>query len=69
MKTLRLLLAVVLSATVNLALAQAWPAKAVKFVMPSPPASSPDRYTRYLAERLSQKACPSWWRTSPARPR
>ncbi len=23
--------------------------------MPSPPASSPDRYTRYLAERLSQK--------------
>ena len=39
----------------GLAHAQAWPTKPVKFVMPSPPASSPDRYTRYLAERLSQK--------------
>ena len=35
--------------------AQAWPAKAVKFVMPGPPASSPDRTTRWFAERLSQK--------------
>lgn len=35
--------------------AQAWPTKPVKFVMPSPPASSPDRTTRYLAEKLSQK--------------
>ncbi len=35
--------------------AQAWPAKTVKFVMPSPPASSPDRTTRLLAEKLSQK--------------
>ena len=39
----------------GLAHAQAWPTKPVKFVMPSPPASSPDRYTRYLAERLTQK--------------
>ena len=35
--------------------AQAWPSKPVKFVMPSPPASSPDRYTRLLAEKLTQK--------------
>ena len=42
-------------AACGLAHAQAWPSKPVKFVMPSPPASSPDRYTRYLAERLSQK--------------
>src|SRR3954465_291936 len=39
----------------TLAQAQGWPSKPVKFVMPSPPASSPDRYTRYLAEKLSQK--------------
>ncbi|MEO8203368.1 MAG: tripartite tricarboxylate transporter substrate binding protein [Betaproteobacteria bacterium] len=51
----RLALAAVLLAASNIALAQAWPTKTVKFVMPSPPASSPDRYTRYLAERLSQK--------------
>jgi len=38
-----------------LAHAQAWPSKPVKFIMPSPPASSPDRYTRLLAEKLSQK--------------
>jgi tripartite-type tricarboxylate transporter receptor subunit TctC len=38
-----------------LAHAQAWPSRPVKFVMPSPPASSPDRYTRLLAEKLSQK--------------
>jgi tripartite-type tricarboxylate transporter receptor subunit TctC len=37
------------------ALAQAWPAKPVKFVMPSAPGSSPDRYTRLLAEKLTQK--------------
>jgi len=35
--------------------AQAWPNRTVKFVMPSPPGSSPDRYTRLLAEKLSQK--------------
>lgn len=35
--------------------AQTWPAKPVKFVLPSPPASSPDRYTRLLAEKLAQK--------------
>lgn len=35
--------------------AQAWPTKPVKIVMPSPPASSPDRYTRLLAEKLTQK--------------
>jgi tripartite-type tricarboxylate transporter receptor subunit TctC len=44
-----------LALAANLAHAQAWPTKPVKFVMPSPPASSPDRYTRYLAERLTQK--------------
>ena len=36
-------------------LAQSWPSKPVKFVMPSAPGSSPDRYTRLLAEKLSQK--------------
>lgn len=44
--------ALLLSAQVQ---AQAWPSKPVKFVMPSPPASSPDRYTRLLAEKLSAK--------------
>lgn len=53
MKRLFLLAAATLFAAT--AHAQSWPAKPVKFVMPSPPASSPDRYTRYLAERLSQK--------------
>ena len=42
-------------ASTGLALAQAWPSKPVKFVMPSPPASSPDRYTRLLADKLAQK--------------
>ena len=37
------------------AVSQAWPTKPVRFVLPSPPASSPDRYTRYLAEKLTQK--------------
>jgi tripartite-type tricarboxylate transporter receptor subunit TctC len=35
--------------------AQTWPTKPVKFVVPSPPAGSPDRVTRLLAERLSQR--------------
>ena len=56
MKNLRLLcLAATLLAACGPAQAQAWPTKPVRFVMPSPPASSPDRYTRYLAERLGQK--------------
>ena len=55
MKSLQLFTAAALVAAATLAQAQAWPAKPVRFVMPSPPASSPDRYTRYLAERLSQK--------------
>jgi tripartite-type tricarboxylate transporter receptor subunit TctC len=37
------------------ALAQAWPNKPVKFIMPSAPGSSPDRYTRLLAEKLTHK--------------
>ncbi len=55
MNPLSLLAAATLFTAASLAQAQAWPTKPVKFVMPSPPASSPDRYTRYLAERLSQK--------------
>jgi tripartite-type tricarboxylate transporter receptor subunit TctC len=34
------------------AVAQGYPAKAVKFVMPAAPGSSPDRVSRLLAERL-----------------
>mgnify|MGYP003576037702 CR=1 FL=1 len=37
------------------ALAEAWPTKTVKIVLPGPPASSPDRITRLIAERLSKK--------------
>jgi tripartite-type tricarboxylate transporter receptor subunit TctC len=55
MKTFKLLVAAALLALSSLSHAQGWPAKPVRIVMPSPPASSPDRYTRYLAERLSQK--------------
>jgi tripartite-type tricarboxylate transporter receptor subunit TctC len=34
-------------------LAQAWPTKAVKIVMPSTTAGSPDRVTRLVAEKLA----------------
>jgi tripartite-type tricarboxylate transporter receptor subunit TctC len=34
--------------------AQSWPSRPVRFVVPSPPAGSPDRVTRVLAERLSK---------------
>jgi tripartite-type tricarboxylate transporter receptor subunit TctC len=36
-------------------LAEAWPSKPVKIVLPGPPASSPDRITRLIAERLSKQ--------------
>jgi tripartite-type tricarboxylate transporter receptor subunit TctC len=36
-------------------LAEAWPAKPVKIVLPGPPGSSPDRITRLIAERLSKQ--------------
>jgi tripartite-type tricarboxylate transporter receptor subunit TctC len=55
MKISALLLALCVFAAPGIANAQGWPTKPVRFVLPSPPASSPDRYTRYLAERLSQK--------------
>ena len=42
-------------AAVACAQAQTWPSRPVKFVLPSPPASSPDRYTRFLGEKLAQK--------------
>ena len=53
--TLRALLCAAALAIPCAASAQAWPSKPVKIVMPSPPASSPDRYTRLLAEKLTQK--------------
>lgn len=53
--TLRALLCTAALAIPCAAFAQAWPSKPVKIVMPSPPASSPDRYTRLLAEKLTQK--------------
>jgi tripartite-type tricarboxylate transporter receptor subunit TctC len=55
MKIAILLLALCSLAASPLAHSQTWPAKPVRFVLPSPPASSPDRYTRYLAEKLTQK--------------
>ncbi|RYY92218.1 MAG: tripartite tricarboxylate transporter substrate binding protein, partial [Comamonadaceae bacterium] len=36
-------------------LAETWPTKAVRIVLPGPPASSPDRITRLIAERLSKQ--------------
>lgn len=48
-----LLAAAALAASVaGAALAQAYPSKTVKFVMPAAPGSSPDRVSRLLAERL-----------------
>ncbi len=35
--------------------AQAWPSKPVKMITPTPPAGSPDRVTRLVASRLSQR--------------
>jgi len=55
MTAFKLLLAALLFPLAGAVHAQAWPAKPVRFILPSPPASSPDRYTRYLAERLTQK--------------
>ena len=55
MKFSALILALCAFTAPGIANAQAWPTKPVRFVLPSPPASSPDRYTRYLAERLTQK--------------
>lgn len=52
---MKTLLAASLITLAGLCHAQAWPTKPVRFILPSPPASSPDRYTRYLAERLTQK--------------
>ena len=37
------------------ALAQAWPTKPVRIVMPSPTAGSPDRVTRLIADKLAQR--------------
>ncbi|WP_167772659.1 Bug family tripartite tricarboxylate transporter substrate binding protein [Ramlibacter henchirensis] len=35
--------------------AQEWPAKPVKIIIPSAPGSSPDRFTRLIAERLGKQ--------------
>jgi tripartite-type tricarboxylate transporter receptor subunit TctC len=35
--------------------AEAWPAKTVRVVVPTPPAGAPDRVTRTITERLSKK--------------
>src|SRR5215213_3460852 len=37
------------------AAAQTWPAKPVKFVVPSPAGGGPDRVTRLVAAKLSQR--------------
>ena len=57
MKNLRnkLLLAIAVAGIATQAAAQAWPAKSVRFVVPFAPGSSPDRYTRLLAEKLTHK--------------
>lgn len=46
-------LALVVSA--GKALSQDWPTRSVRFILPSPPASSPDRITRLLADQLSKR--------------
>ncbi|OVZ54263.1 hypothetical protein CDO44_26275 [Pigmentiphaga sp. NML080357] len=37
------------------AIAQSWPEKPVRIILPGPPGSSPDRITRLLAEQLNKK--------------
>lgn len=54
-KILGLLCATVVACAPLSSLADAWPTKAVRIVLPGPPASSPDRITRLIAERLSKQ--------------
>jgi tripartite-type tricarboxylate transporter receptor subunit TctC len=44
-----------ISSLSSFAWGQSWPAKTVKFIVPSAAASSPDRLTRLVAEQLSKK--------------
>jgi len=53
MRMLRIaLVSCVLASALSAAIAQDYPSKTVKFVLPSPPGSSPDRVVRLLADRL-----------------
>ena len=56
MTTRRTLLGLAAAACLPLARAQQdWPARTVRVVIPSAPGSSPDRFTRLIAERLSRQ--------------
>ena len=56
---LRILLASLLSTVLALsageALAQQWPSRSIRFVVPLPPGGSPDYLSRLLAERLQPR--------------
>ncbi len=55
-KTRRLLLGIAAMSLLPIAgHAQEWPTKPVRIILPSAPASSPDRLTRLIAERLSKQ--------------
>ena len=55
-KTRRLLLVIATMSLLPIAgHAQEWPSRPVRIVIPSAPASSPDRLTRLIAERLSKQ--------------
>ena len=55
-QTRRLLLGLAaMSLLPSTGLTQEWPAKPVRIILPSAPASSPDRLTRLIAERLSKQ--------------
>jgi tripartite-type tricarboxylate transporter receptor subunit TctC len=55
-KTRRLLLGIAAMSLLPIAgHAQEWPTRPVRIILPSAPASSPDRLTRLIAERLSKQ--------------
>jgi tripartite-type tricarboxylate transporter receptor subunit TctC len=54
MRTLRLLLLAVLSLLPASALAQDWPARTVKFIVPFPPAGATDIAARIISDKLTK---------------
>lgn len=50
----RILLCAVLAGAANLALAQAWPSRPIKFILSQPPGTGPDIISRLMSDRLAK---------------
>ena len=64
----RLVLTLLVSGVSGLAVAQSYPAKSIRMIIPAAPGGGVDTIGRALGQKLTESLASRWWRTTARAP-